>query len=452
MNLNGRWEFAFDAQDRGLAAGWTRDTLPGGRQITVPFPWGSALSGVPDSANIGWYSREVVIPASWAGKRVFVVFGASDWTTTAWVDGVKLGEHRGGYTPFSFEITGAARTAGVKRISVRVDDSPHPFKLEGKQGYGQARGMWQTVYLEARGADPVEAVHYTPRSDLAAVGVDVRLREPAPRDLQLSLAFTNRAGQAPVVQRVKKGATQVHVDVPLPGARRWSLDDPFLHTVTVSVTGEGMVEDRVQTYFGMRTVSVVNLPGTEHPYVALNGVPVYLQIALDQAYHPDGFYTFPTDSVLRNEILLARQIGLNALREHIKIETPRKLYWADRLGVLIMADVPNWWGQPDSAAFRNTSSRCVGCSIATSTTPVCSRTCCSTRRGGCTRRSEPTSATCPRPSVRSHCLSSREVAGRHAADRGQLDLLRQGAYRDGPEHVARVPARLALGCVRQGDQ
>ena len=351
VNLNGRWEFAFDAQDRGLGAGWTRDTLPGSRRIMVPFSWGSASSGVPDSANIGWYTRDVTVPASWAGKRVFVVFGASDWTTTAWVDGVKLGEHRGGYTPFSFEITGASRTAGVKRLTVRVDDSPHPFKLEGKQGYGQARGMWQTVYLEARGADPVEAVHYTPRADLAGVGVDVRLREPAPRDLQLSLAFTNRAGQPPVLQRVKKGATQVHVDVPMANARRWSLDDPFLHTVTVSVTGEGMVEDKVQTYFGMRTVSVVNLPGTEHPYVALNGVPVYLQIALDQAYHPDGFYTFPTDSVLRNEILLARQIGLNALREHIKIEVPRKLYWADRLGVLIMADVPNWWGQPDSLAF-----------------------------------------------------------------------------------------------------
>ncbi|MCC7053251.1 MAG: hypothetical protein IT355_08265 [Gemmatimonadaceae bacterium] len=350
-NLNGQWQFAFDPQDRGESAGWTRDTLPGPRTITVPFSWGSALSGVPDSASIGWYSRDVTIPESWNGKRVFVVFGASDWTTTAWVDDVRLGEHRGGYTPFSFELTGAARTAGVKRITVRVDDSPHPFKLEGKQGYGQARGMWQTVYLEARGADPVEAVHYTPRSDLAGVGVNVRLREPAPRDLQLTLAFTNRAGQAPVVQRVKKGATQAHVDVPMANARRWSLDDPFLHTVTVSVTGEGMVEDKVQTYFGMRIVSVVNLPGTEHPYVALNGVPVYLQIALDQAYHPDGFYTFPTDSVLRNEILLARQIGLNALREHIKIEAPRKLYWADRLGVLIMADVPNWWGQPDSAAF-----------------------------------------------------------------------------------------------------
>src|SRR5256714_6570973 len=101
----------------------------------------------------------------------------------------------------------------------------------------------------------------------------------------------------------------------------------------------------------MRTIGVTNLPGTTYRYVALNGTPIYLQLALDQAYQPDGYYTFPSDSVLRDEILRARQIGLNGLREHIKIETPRKLYWADKLGVLIMADVPNWWGPPDSAAF-----------------------------------------------------------------------------------------------------
>src|SRR5206468_4747252 len=114
-------------------------------------------------------------------------------------------------------------------------------------------------------------------------------------------------------------------------AHRWSLDDPFLHEVTVSVAGEGkssgVIEDLVHTYFGMRTISAVDLPGTTNRYVAINGTPVFLQLALDQAYHPEGYYTFPTDSVLRNEILLARQIGLNGLREHIKIESPRKLYW-----------------------------------------------------------------------------------------------------------------------------
>ena len=360
VNLNGRWGFAFDSDNRGVQDGWLADGLPGPREILVPFSWGSALSGVPDSADIGWYSRSITIPATWSGRRLFVVFGASDWRTTVWLDGTQVGEHQGGYTPFSVEITAQAKPGTAQRLTVRVDDRTHPFKLEGKQGYGKARGMWQTVYLEARGSVPLDAVHFTPRADLAGVGVDVRLHDAAPRDLMLRLAFTNRPGQASVTARIAKGATTAHLDVALPGARRWSLEDPFLHEVTVTLgctgtvgcTEAGFYEDRVQTYFGMRTLGVTRLPGTDIPYVALNGEPVYLQLALDQAYHPDGFYTFPTDSALRNEILMARQIGLNGLREHIKIESPRKLYWADKLGVLIMADVPNWWGQPDSAAFQ----------------------------------------------------------------------------------------------------
>jgi glycosyl hydrolase family 2 len=352
LNLNGRWRFAFDARDAGISAGWPNDGLPPGHEILVPFSWGAPLSGVPDSADIGWYERSITVPNAWRGRRVFLVFGASDWRTTAWLDGQKLGEHQGGYTPFSFELTGRATPGSRQRLVVRVDDTPHPFKLEGKQGYGAAHGMWQTVYLEARGGDPFEAVHFTPHKDLAGVTVDARLAEPAPADLTLRLTFTNRNDHPVITQRVLRGASSARVEVSLPNAHRWSLDDPFLHEVTASVEGAGVATDSVHTYFGMRTIGVVDLPGTSYPYVAINGTPVYLQLALDQAYHPGGYYTFPTDSVLRDEILRARRIGLNGLREHIKIEAPRKLYWADKLGVLIMADVPNWWGPPDSAAFH----------------------------------------------------------------------------------------------------
>jgi hypothetical protein len=352
LNLNGRWQFAFDPRNEGERAGWTSGSLPQGREILVPYSWGAPLSGVPDSADTGWYARSITVPDAWRGRRIFLVFGASDWRTTAWLDTRKLGEHQGGYTPFAFELTAHARAGQPQRLVVRVDDTPQPFKLEGKQGYGKARGMWQTVYLEARGADPLASVHFTPRTDLAAVAVDVRLLEAASRDLILRLTFMNRDGQPVVTRRIRRGAIDAHVDVPLPNARRWSLDDPFLHDVTVSVGAKGLAEDRVQTYFGMRTISVVDVPGTQHRYVAINGTPVFLQLALDQAWHPEGFYTFPSDSVLRDEILRAREIGLNGLREHVKIETPRKLYWADKLGMLIMADVPNSWGPPDSAAFR----------------------------------------------------------------------------------------------------
>ncbi|MFN2571818.1 MAG: glycoside hydrolase family 2 protein [Gemmatimonadales bacterium] len=351
LNLNGRWRFAFDARDQGVRLGWQHGTLPGTREILVPFSWGAPLSSIPDSANIGWYARDISVPATWRGRRVFVVVGACDWRTTVWLDGAKIGEHQGGYTPFAFELP-ADLTTGPHRLVLRVDDTPHAFKLEAKQGYGAAHGIWQTIYLEARGSAPLAAIHFTPQADLNGVRVDARLLEPAPRSLTLHMTLTNHEGQPTFTTRIPRGATTVRFEVPLPNAHRWSLDDPFLHEVVARVSGDGLVEDRVHSYFGMRTISVVNLPGTRYPYVAINGTPVLLQLALDQAYHRSGYYTFPTDSVLRDEILRARQIGLNGLREHIKIEAPRKLYWADRLGVLIMADVPNWWGPPDSDAFH----------------------------------------------------------------------------------------------------
>jgi hypothetical protein len=126
----------------------------------------------------------------------------------------------------------------------------------------------------------------------------------------------------------------------------WRLEDPFLYEVEARLEGPGVVADAVQTYFGMRQISVVDLPGTKIPYIALNGEPVYLQLALDQAYHPEGYYTFPSDEFTRAEVQRARDIGLNGLRVHVKVPLPRKLYWADRLGMLIMADVPNSWGEP----------------------------------------------------------------------------------------------------------
>jgi hypothetical protein len=352
VNLNGRWDFAFDPKNEGEGGAWFRRALPSPKRILVPFSWGAPASGVADSADIGWYARTVTIPERWRGRRVYLVVGASDWRTSAWVDGTKVGEHQGGYTPFGIELTKVARPGTAQRLTMRVDDTPHPFKLEGKQGYGKARGMWQTVYLEARGDAALQSIHFTPDIDRGVVRVDARLAEPAPRDVTVRVAFTNRGGIPVVPQRIARGARDARFEIAVPKARLWSLDDPFLHEIAATVSAAGIATDSVRTYFGMRKISTMDLPGTKHAYVALNGKPIYLQIALDQAYHPTGFYTFPSDSFTRMEILRAKQIGLNGLREHIKIETPRKLYWADKLGVLIMADVPNWWGPPTDTAFR----------------------------------------------------------------------------------------------------
>ena len=101
QNLNGPWQFQFDGQDVGESRGWPDTGLPAPRPIVVPFPWGSPLSGVPDSAPIAWYARRITLPAAWTGKRVFLVIGAADWRTTAWLDGQQLGLHDGGYVPFT---------------------------------------------------------------------------------------------------------------------------------------------------------------------------------------------------------------------------------------------------------------------------------------------------------------------------------------------------------------
>ena len=352
QSLNGTWDFQFDAADAGQTAGWAASGLPAPRPITVPFPWGAPLSGVPDEAQIGWYERSVTVPDDWDGQRIFLTVGASDWLTTAYVDGREVGTHQGGYTPFSFEITPLVRAGGTHRLTIRVDDVERPFTLEGKQGYGDARGIWQTPYLEARGTTPLAAVHLAPDVPGQTVHVEARLLEAAPRDLTLRLRFTN-ASLPETTARVRAGSDRVAFDVAVPNPHLWSLDDPFLYTVEARLEGVGM-PDVVTTYFGMRQISVVDLPGTDIPYVALNGEPVYLQLALDQNYHPEGFYTFPTDAFIRDEMLRAKQIGLNGVRIHIKVPIPRSLYWADRLGLLVMADVPNGWGEPTAEQAAET--------------------------------------------------------------------------------------------------
>ena len=346
LNLNGSWDFRFDQENTGEKESWAAGKTEFPDRITVPFPWGSKLSGVENRADIAWYRRSVQIPAAWRGKRVFLVVGACDWTTTGWLDGHALGSHRGGYTPFEFELTGQARWGEEQTLVLRVDDTPHPFKLEGKQGYGAAKGIWQTVYLEARAPEHLKSIHFAPDIDAAKVRVQATLAEPAPANAELRIEFKT-GGVAPATLPVPAGAREVSGEIAIPQPHLWSLEDPFLYEVEAMLRA-GDNEDRVGSYFGMRQIGVVNLPGTAFPYIALNHRPVYLQITLDQSYHPEGFYTYPSDAFMRDEILRSRRLGLNANRLHVKIDVPRKLYWADRLGLLLMCDVPNSWGEPDA--------------------------------------------------------------------------------------------------------
>jgi hypothetical protein len=176
--------------------------------------------------------------------------------------------------------------------------------------------------------------------------VRATLGAPVAAGAALGLHFKS-GGLPDASAAIPPGAGEIQFEVAIPNAHLWSLEDPFLYEVEASLRSGG-AEDRVSTYFGMRKISVASLPGLGFPYIALNNKPVYLQITLDQSYHPEGFYTFPSDAFMRDEILRSRRIGLNANRLHVKVDVPRKLYWADRLGLLLMADVPNSWGEPDS--------------------------------------------------------------------------------------------------------
>ena len=331
LNLNGYWDFTFDSSL----------TAPSryAKKILVPFPWGSPLSEVKDEADVAWYHKEIKIPATWTGKRVFINIGASDWETTVFLDGVQIGKHQGGYTPFDAELVGV-KPGSVHQIAVRADDKRRMFTLYGKQGYGNARGIWQTVYLEARGQNFIDHYAVNPDIDAKKAQIKVYLGATATKDHEVKITLSN--GQAASVV-VAAGKQEGSVEVAIKSMHLWTLEDPFLYGLKMQ-SGN----DVVNGYFGMRKISVVNLPGSKIPYIGLNNKPIYVQLALDQSYHPTGFYTFPSDQFMKDEIVRSKRIGLNGIRTHIKVDVPRKLYWADKLGLLVMSDLPNSWGDPEA--------------------------------------------------------------------------------------------------------
>ena len=347
INLNGTWDFAFDKDNLGTKEKWFELQEKFDREIMVPFPWGSPLSGLEDLADIGWYKRTISIPEDWKDRRVFIVIGASDWHNQLWIDGQYVGDYQGGYTPFEFDLTEYVSAGHDHTIVLRVDDTDHAFKLGGKQGYGNARGIWQTPYLEARGDSYIEYLHVTPDIDQSTITVSGNIVNSAGKNGLIRLTIEGMG--RPAFSRdfdlfEDQGAFSFAMQIP--DQRLWTLDDPYLYTISARLENRSTIHDEVRSYFGMRKIGVTTLPGTDHPYVSLNNKPVYLQMALDQAYHPEGFYTFPTDEFMRDEIIRSKKIGLNGQRIHVKVGIPRKLYWADRLGLLIMADVPNSWGRP----------------------------------------------------------------------------------------------------------
>ena len=349
-NLNGYWQFKPDSANVGLSENWQNEAEFFDQKILVPFSWASPLSEIKlPKVNVGWYYRtfEVVKPQKWNEKETYLNFCASDFNTTVWVNGVEVGSHSGGYTPFDFNIS-AYLNEGENQMAVRVEDEELRNRPSGKQYYGNAKGIWQTVYLEARSANHIALVHFTPDIDNKKVEVKVKLANVAQSELDFILLGSGIDFKG----KIKANSLEAKFDISVENMKLWDLENPYLYEVKASVNGEN-INDEISTYFGMRKISAVDIPGKKFQYVALNNNPIYMKLALDQSYHPEGFYTFPSDKFMKEEIQRAKDLGLNGLRIHIKAEIPRKLYWADKLGLLIQEDVPNFWGEPDSTAKAN---------------------------------------------------------------------------------------------------
>lgn len=352
-NLNGTWQFRFDPENQGVEAGWFQPGAEGfDREIVVPFPWESELSGIgaaEDSPDIGWYRRTFTIPEDFPEtQRVWLRFEAVDYRADVWINGEKVIEHEGGYTPFEVDITDALEgdRAGEHTLVVRAEDTTDPSQPVGKQvgWYTTTSGIWQTVWLEARPETYIKDFTIRTEIDPAQATFQVELAGPSEQSYELSV----RSDDATV--EMISARDQGRLDVPVREPKLWTPETPNLYEVTLELKdADGNVVDEIQTYFGLRTIARGKLDGEDFERIFLNGKPIYLRGALDQSFNPEGIYTAPSDAFLIRDLHLAKFAGLNFLRIHIKTEEPRRLYWADRLGMLIMQDIPNTWRQNERA-------------------------------------------------------------------------------------------------------
>ncbi len=340
LNLNGLWDYAIKPKDASRP-----DSFDG--RILVPFPVESALSGVmkpvgPD--NRLWYRRTFTVPEKWTAdkKRLLLHFGAVDWDATVWVNGKEVGNHKGGYDPFTFDITDALKSDGDQEIVLSVwDPTDAGTQPRGKQvrkpggiWYTAVTGIWQTVWLEPVSAGIVQ-LRLTPDIDAGVLHVEVGSDKDEGEFTVEATAFVERRQIASAT-----GSRDGKCDLSVPNPRLWSPDSPFLYDLKVALKRDGKVVDEVKSYFAMRKIALgKDEDGTLRLF--LNNKPLFQYGPLDQGWWPDGLYTAPTDEALKYDIEVTKKLGMNMARKHVKVEPDRWYYWCDKLGLLVWQDMPS---------------------------------------------------------------------------------------------------------------
>lgn len=353
LNLNGDWDFAPDPNDEGRRRGWHRDAhqhWPA--TIVVPFPWEHPASRVQlNWMPIGWYRRRISRPSAWTGQRIILHFGAIHYAADVWVNENHAGHHVGGYMPFEIDVTDLFDDEGEGLLVVRVEAPlDKRFIPHGKQrsrpaddydgcAFTPSSGIWQTVWLEPRPATFIAELQLRPSADLAAIRVRVSASGPNLLGASLNLALPSVSGTK-VVEMI---GARTEALLPVANPRLWSPNSPHLYDVTATLNSDDGT-DQVVGYTGLRRLE------WHDRYLHLNGSPIYLRGVLDQGFWPAGGHTAPSDLALVKDLELARAAGFNLVRKHLKLEDPRWLYWADRMGMLVWAEPPST-GRFDRAAI-----------------------------------------------------------------------------------------------------
>ncbi|MDT4997166.1 MAG: hypothetical protein QOD45_1234 [Pseudonocardiales bacterium] len=369
-DLCGSWEFSYDDLDVGREQRWPEREEGFTTRIEVPYPPESELSGIGDRSfhPIVWYRRAFEASVT-PGERLLLHFGAVDYRADVWVNGCRVVSHEGGHTPFAADVTDVLRTEGEQIVVVRAEDLPTDAgQPRGKQDveeephtiwYHRTTGIWQPVWLEPVPAVRIGAVRWKTDVDTGSLGarVDFVGRAAGCRlGITVSLRGEVLAEDSYCVTETsaREGLTR---EVLLPQAQMgldrtrwlWSPDDPNLMDVTLTLAdSDGHPVDEVVSYVGFRTV------GTSVSRFMLNGRPYHLRLVLSQGYWPQSHLAAPSPDALRREVELVKELGFNGIRLHQKVEDPRFLYWCDRLGLAVWAELPAAYAWSETAMLRST--------------------------------------------------------------------------------------------------